>query len=103
MIDRFTGLPIPYGGPPVPAEHRPFLTNYMKWNSKLYLILFGEEFPPPPNSIPLVDLIRFINPYDDLVEPLVKENLHLFWTREKHQQFLNACKFFAACGFHMLY
>jgi len=100
MIDRFTGLPFPYTGAPVAAEHRPYFTNHEKWNNKLKQILFGEDIPEM-DTIPVKDIIRSIHPYDDLVEKLVEENLHLFWTREKHRQFCAAFKTFAEDGFYI--
>ena len=98
-VDRFTGMPIPYGGPPVPAEHRIYFVN--EFNNALKPILFGDEFPYT-NLSSVKDIIRYIHPYDELVEDLVKNNLNLFWTREKHQQFLMAFNFFAEHGFYML-
>jgi len=97
-VDRFTGMPVPYGGPPVPAEHRVYFIN--EFQNALKSILFGHEFPYTELS-PLKDIIEFIHSYDDLVEELVKNNLNLFWTREKHQRFLTAFKFFADHGFYM--
>jgi len=100
VIDRFTGLPIPYGGPSIPAGHRLYLTNNVRWNNQMKEILFGEE-APFTDITPVKDIVEFIQPYDDLVEPLVKASLHLYWTREKHQQFLMAFKFFAEHGFYI--
>ena len=98
-VDRFTGTPIPYGGPPVPAEHRIYFAN--EFHNALKLILFGHEFPYT-DVCPVKDIVRYIQSYDELVEELIKNNLNLFWTREKHQQFLTAFKFFAEHNFYML-
>lgn len=97
-VDRFTGMPIPYGGPPVPAEHRVYFAN--EFNNALKPILFGNDFPYT-DLFPVKDIIRSIHPYDDLLEELVKVNLNLFWTREKHQQFLTAFNFFAEHEFYI--
>ena len=97
-VDRFTGIPFPYSGPTVPVEHRIYFAN--EFHNALKPILMGDKFPYT-ELIPIKDIIRSIRPYEDLVEELVKNNLNLFWTREKHQQFLTAFHFFAEHGFYM--
>jgi len=98
-IDRFTGLPIAYVGPPVPAEYRPFLTNQEQWSMRFASILFQEIHE---SVISVRCIVEQIRSYNDIAELLVDAGLHLYWTREKHEQFLRAIRFFADQGFNII-
>ena len=99
-FDRFTGLPIPYRGPPVTPEHRLFLKNQEEWNNRFGLILFPDI---PDGLVSVRVLLEQIRPYNDIAESLVDANLHRYWTREKHEQFLRAFRFFADQGFDITF
>jgi hypothetical protein len=101
-LDRFNGLPFPYTGIAVPAEHRPYFTNHERWSMTFRTILFGEELPIA-DIIPVKDVIDRIHSYDEIVEELVEANMQMYWTRDKHTQFVNAFKFFAANEFYISY
>jgi len=101
-LDRFNGLPFPYNGIAVPVEHRPYFTNTERWSMTVRIILFGEELPIA-DTIPVKDIIDRIRSYDEIVEELVEANMHMYWTRDRHTQFVNAFNFFAANGFYISY
>jgi len=98
-IDRFTGVPIPYAGLPVPAEHRPFLNNLEHWTIRFAMILF-PDIPESPTRVR--SILDQIGSYSDIVESLVEADLHRYWTREKHEQFVRAFRFFADQGFEFM-
>lgn len=101
-LDRFNGLPFSYTRLPVPSEYRPYFTNTERWSMSLRSILFGEELPLA-DMLPVKDVIDHIRPYDEIVEELVEATMQMYWTRDKHTQFVNAFKFFAVNGFYISY
>jgi len=98
QLDRFNGLPLPYNGQPVPAEHRLYFTHEL--SNQLKHILFDDNLDSS-DIISVREVMRLIPAYDDIAEALVTADIHRYWTRDRHTHFTNAFKFFTDNNFHI--
>jgi len=101
-IDLHTQVPTPYIGLAIPLDYIPYITNDGHWSSSFASILF-EGFILYSDMTTVEYILPSIRSYDDLVEELVENHFETFWTREKHERFLQAFRFFSENGLYIQY
>ena len=101
-INSHTRLPTPYTGIAIPLEFIPYITNDGRWSSLFANILF-EGFILYSDMTTVEYILPSIRSYDDLVEELVENHFETFWTREKHERFLQAFRFFSENALYIQY
>jgi hypothetical protein len=95
QITRFTadGIPDTKNLPPIPEQHRPYLSSQGRWTRILADILFG--FDERDHLEGVMYLLNRIPSYKEIQGDLVEEDLDTFWTEEKHTGFIAAFRYFA--------
>ena len=101
-IDISTRLPNVYTGLPIPSTMIRFLTNAERWSIDFAKLILGGDLSYSEFA-PVQDLLDILPFYDEIVEELVDQKAERYWTRETHEAFVNALRFFAEHGFFIRY
>jgi hypothetical protein len=101
-IDISTGLPKVYAGSSIPSTMMRFLKNAERWSIDFAKLILGGDLSYSELA-PVQDLLDILPSYDEIVEELVDQKAERYWTRETHEAFVNALRFFAEHGFFIRY